>query len=205
MLESLKNYNLRERERILSRVSLSLMPNPGVDPKSAISKDDQLVHQRILQEIQPSGAVDKPRLFQRLSKEISKATFAQARKEDVKTRLGQKGLLREDFYKIELSDLFNKESTKFGVRAIDAVDAIRRPGAVEHLLPDRFGQSSDQASFSLYLQTPPVKRRADSFSLMVLSKREGGSANHFSCLAGLSLRYKPLSTSSTFRIIDCVC
>ena len=173
MLEALKNEYPREREHILSRVALSLMPNPGIYPKSEISKEDQLIHETILREIQPSGAIDKPRVFQRLSKEISNATFSQVREEDVKTRLGQKGLLREDYYKIELSDQFNKEFTRFGVRPTYAVEALRSPGAVEHLLPNHFGQSSDQPSFSLYLKTPPVRRSADSFSLMVLSMRKG--------------------------------
>jgi len=173
MLESLKHHSPRERERILSRVVLSLMPDPELDPQSTISVENQLIHQRILEEIQPSGTANKLGLFQRLSREISIATFSQVRKDDVKARLGQKGLLRQDLYKIELSEGFKKGTTRFGISLTDAEEALRRPEAVEHLLPDHFDQSGNQPSFTLILKTPRVKRRNDAFTLLVLSKREG--------------------------------
>ena len=177
MLEVLKKYSPMDKERLLSRVALALMPDPGIDPEPTLNHEEELFRRKILAKFDPSKPHDKARIFELLSKEISNAAFARVKKNEVKARVGQKGLLRADSYNIKLSQSFKKLSMPYGIRQSHVEDALYRPDAVEHLLPSDFGQPSDQVAFSLYLKSTKVQQLRNAFTLIVVSHRVGAVQN----------------------------
>jgi len=200
MLEVLSKFSPRERERLLSRMVLDLNPDPAVEPKVPVPKEEELTRQRILKEIQPSGTPSKHRIYSTLSNEISKSVFMQVNETEVKQRLGQKGLLNPRLYKIGFSDFFKKETMKFGITRSHVEDSMRSPHRVEHLmLPGNFSRADDPPTFSLYLKMPRVQRRANVFSLLVLSTRNGADQ---SVIAAWRVYHSEVDVSKFERPLD---
>src|SRR5215472_9941949 len=99
MLQSLKNYSPSERERILSRTIITLLPDPGIS-ESFTTPEDEEIRKQILAEIVPPGKPAQGAL-PRLSKEISEIALAHTPRQEIKDRLGQKGLLPSGGYSID--------------------------------------------------------------------------------------------------------
>jgi len=172
VLETLQNITPEYKERVLSRVALSLMPNPGIEPEQTTAAHEELIYRDVLREIQHWDPKKTNQLFGMLSKEISSAALSDVNQNDVKARLGHKGLLSSSYYKIELSQSFRKATIPFGIRPSHVERAVRSPDAVEHLLPSEFDQPIDQSAFSLFLKTPEAQDQRNAYSLLIISKRE---------------------------------
>lgn len=177
MLKTLKNRDTREAERILSSVTATLLPNPGIESKSEVFEHSLEFYDDIIQEIRkrlkiaPSdySPESMAKIYQFLSQQMSEVALANTDLDLVKTRLGHRGDLRPDLYEIRFHKSF-PIAERYGIRQNHILDALRHPDAVEHLLPERF--SRDNIAVSLYLKTPS-KQRNDRFSLLVLTQREG--------------------------------
>jgi hypothetical protein len=169
MLQALQNYDQSEAEQILSRMVLTLLPNPGIS-ESLTTPEEEEIRKKIFAEIVPSG---KPlqQALERLSREISELALSNADTREIKGRLGQKGLLPTESYRIGFGPYLKGNSEIFGIRNSHINDAIKWPDLSQHLFPEMFVDSPHLEAFSLFVKTHIAREPADTFSLLVFASR----------------------------------
>jgi hypothetical protein len=169
MLQALKNYSPSERERILSKVVLKLLPNPVISENLGTLEDEE-IRKQILAEIVPAGKPAQEAL-PRLSKEISELAFSRADQREIKDRLGQKGFLPIDSYSIGYRPYAKENERMFGIRRKHVENAIKQSDLCEHLLPEKLFESHRFEAFSLFVKTHVTRQPRDTFSLLVFACR----------------------------------
>jgi len=150
-------------------VILRLLPNPGIS-ESLTTPEEEEIREKILAEIVPAG---KPlqQALPRLSKEISEIALSNADTQEIKGRLGQKGLLPTGSYTIGFESYPKDNSERFGIRNSHVNDAIKRPDLSQHLLPEMLVESPRFEAFSLFIKTHTAREPIDTFSLLVFACR----------------------------------
>lgn len=119
MLKTLENKNAREAESLLASVATRLLPQPDM-----ASQEDELSESeaaRLLQEIQADLRLDpadqspeaKTKVLEFLYNEMSKPLKSGPRRDQARARLGQKGYLRPDMYRIRFGDSFHEREEKY--------------------------------------------------------------------------------------------
>src|ERR1700730_2820246 len=133
MLQTLKNCNSREVEAILAKLSASILPNPGIEPSVQEQLLDPKLQTELMNEIRlrlglrrdDDSSKAKARLYRFLAEELTKAALADVDVLEVKTRLGQRGGLSPDLYKIKFSPYFHDGPEKLGVRKDQVEETLR--------------------------------------------------------------------------------
>jgi hypothetical protein len=179
MLNTLKNLSIDDEERVLAALIQWFLPQPRDEEPETLPSDLKALQHSALAEIQANLSIDpadqsamtKAKILEFLAKEMSGPVVRGTRGEQAKRRLGQRGDLRPDFYKIEFGDSFH-EAEKRGIRKSHVEDALRHPDEVQHLLPERI-QKEGFPAVSLYAKNHGEQRSADQFTLLVQTTREG--------------------------------
>src|ERR1041385_7133196 len=104
MLESLKNLDQKEVQRVLSAIITSLLPTPDWNREEPESHIDPSLHEKVLREIHKRTKVDpsdtslssKAKIYDLLFQEMSEAALHGVNIESLKMRIGQRGDLRSD-------------------------------------------------------------------------------------------------------------
>lgn len=176
MLKSLEALDRREVERILSGLTVSLLPDPGIGARSPLLTADPQIYSTVMKDIQhylrisPSDLSPKNRakVLEFLSNQMTEVALADADLKRVKMRLGQRGDLRPDQYEIEYIPYFGA-SEEHGVRRNHVTDVLRHPDAVQHLPVMR----EQSPAISIYLKAEVKMKGRDRFSILVLTQRLG--------------------------------
>lgn len=172
MLKSLKEYDHKTVERVLSAYTTALLPSPGVGFQPDLPVDPA-VYESVKEEIHgllkiaPSdlSKPDRAKVFQFLAREMSEVALARADIKRIKQRIGERGELRPDLYEIQFEEQLDPEI--LGVRPSHVVDAIRHPDSVEEVLTDT------ALGRVIHIKTHNKMNDRDRFSLFAISRREG--------------------------------
>jgi hypothetical protein len=179
MLNTLKNRNQKDVERVLASVTQRLLPQPRDELLNVEAEELRELQDSILLEIRDrlklSTTKETPesqtKILDFLFKEMSAPVTSGKRGEQARARLGQRGELRPDLYHIKLGD-FHRELEKRGVKRSHIEDALRRPHEVQHLLPDKI-RSREFPALSLYIKHHGDLHSPERFTLLVQAQREG--------------------------------
>lgn len=179
MLNSLKNLSSERIEQVLASLIQRFLPQPRDEEPEALPNDLKELQDSVLAEIQGNLKIEpsdhsttaKAKILEFLTKEMSEPVVGGARGEQAKIRLGQRGDLRPDFYKIEFGDSF-REAEKRGIKKSHVEDALRHPDEVQHLIPERI-RAEGFPAVSLYTRHHGHQRSTDRFTLLVQTMREG--------------------------------
>lgn len=159
-------------ENLLSKMALSMMPRAEIDMYNLTDEElyySELVFKEIKKELgvseTDSSIEANIRVTEVLSKELDRLMLANSDISKIKERVGQKGLLNIQDYKIQFAPSF-KTYQKIGIRRSHAERAIRDSFVVQHIFPEEFGTHNTD-SISLFLQYP-----TSNFCLLVLAVRD---------------------------------
>lgn len=176
MLKSLEVLDGREVERILSGLTVSLLPDPGIGARAPLLTVDPQMYSTVMRDIQhylrinPSdlSPENRGKVLAFLFEQMAQVALSEDDLKRVRTRLGRRGDLRPDQYDIEYLLSF-KISEEHGVRRNHVAGVLRHPDAVQHLPVMR----EQSPAISIYLKAEDKMKGRDRFSLLVLSQRLG--------------------------------
>lgn len=177
-LPVLHNRPPKEILKILSLVSSSLLPNPNVDKLNKPAETDTKIIDSVVNEIKhrlnlPAGELSRDsqtKIFDFLSKEISNIALSDTNISKVKERLGDKGELSLEQYKIEFFYQFEGFEI-LGQKKSNVIDVVRNPDKYTHLKSGYFKGTKMGFTLSTKLITP--KKEQDKFFQIVFSIRDG--------------------------------
>lgn len=178
MLQSLKHLPRDEAERVLSSFANTLLPSPEERP---VAFPDPALAQHLLQELSRRAEVThiknpsevRGRVFSVLAQELSGYALQSANLDEIKTRLGNRGELRSDYYKIEMPPSI-RVLQKRGIRPSHIERAIRQPSAVEHFSQSGFDPQGEQL-LSMFAKIIGSPADARAFTLLVETRRKGAT------------------------------
>ncbi len=206
MLESLSGFSKKEVQGILSSVTLSLLPNPSLEPRRPI---DETLYRRILAESREKLSVDpsdetpetRSRVVDFLGNQISESILHGADIDRIKSRLGESGYLRPDEYEIKSTLETEQFLDVLRMQKTELLDAINNPDKAEHLTADIL---QDGSLTGLSLFTKLFGTGHDSYLLIVGLERVGHTLEpHFFYRAYFSdvdiqSAHSPLETLKVF-------
>lgn len=170
MLKSLAELSPNQAEEALSVAGVLLLPRPEektLEPSGIAAEIVGEVKQRLGIRASDVSPESVSRIQDVLSRELLSLSLSATGAKNAKARLGQRGTLRPDLYRITFARMFHDVAEKLGVRPSHIEESLRRPDAVEHLAPKGTGKYS-----SLYVKriNPP---KGDSFLWLIETEREG--------------------------------
>ncbi len=175
MLESLSGFSKKEAQGILSSVTLSLLPNPSLEPRHPI---DEALYRRILAESREKLSVDpsdetaetRSRVVDFLGNQISESILRGADVDRIKSRLGESGYLRPDEYEVTTIPASEDFIDGFRLNKADIFDTVSYPYEIEHF-PSMKLQNSSTSGLTLCVKSFGAGR--DRYVLIVISFRKG--------------------------------
>jgi len=175
MLDALKSLDNKQKEGILSKMALRLMPSPN-DDGQVLAQEEEL-YKNVLEEIRKRTRLSsgdnsnkaRTKIIHYLSEELSRLIFLESDISETKSRIGQKGNLRPDQYDVEFSKSFIESFVKLGIPKRLAERTVHYPDSVEHFDPQKEGVEGA----SLYLKYIPTSRQVSDYYLLVSSIRSG--------------------------------
>jgi hypothetical protein len=178
-LRALKDIDPKDVARLLSTVSTSVLPNPGIGDVIEQTGTDAEFVQSVLAEIRNFLRVQprdlslgtQSRIYAFLSDEISKVALVNVDMHALKNRLGRKGELHPSQYDVRFGIDFDVFEA-LGIRKNHVIDAINHPDRLQHFPLNRQVQKSD-APITLSMKFIESKKREDRFVLLVISARDG--------------------------------
>jgi hypothetical protein len=178
MLHALEHLERNEAEKVLASFAKTMLPTP--DERAPEFSDRDLAG-RLLRELNERARVDRVRdpaeargrVFSVLAQELSNYALKSANLDEIKARLGARGDLRPDSYKIEIPPVI-LELQKRGIRSNQIRSAISEPSAVEHLSWNGFDQA-DETLLSIFAKTTGPVNAAHSFTLLVEAQRQNAT------------------------------
>ena len=178
-LTTLKGKDPREVVRLLSVVSSSLLPNPGIgEVVRQTDKDPEFV-KAVLNEIRGMLHISEDDysvrtqslIYALLSQEMSKAALANADLNSIENRLGSRGDLDPSKFEVSFTEDF-KKIEYLGVRRSHAADAVTWPDKAVNINP-KYVHEDRELGITISLKYVTGKRSDDRFILIVLSHRTG--------------------------------
>ena len=168
MLKSLKDYDSKSAEKILSELTGRLLPSPEVGEEL----NESAIYEEVKREIHKLLKVDpddlspssRAKVFEFLAKEMSTIALRGANVSNIKSRLGQRGELRHDLYEIDFPKFFSNYE-RLGIRRNHVIDVIRNPEKFEPVLPTN--------DLLIYFKTINKLNDSNRFSLIVITIRKG--------------------------------
>ncbi|MCX5890871.1 MAG: hypothetical protein NTY36_15705 [Deltaproteobacteria bacterium] len=184
MLKIFNKYNEKEKEYFLANMALTMMPHVKSTAEPLISDKEREFRQKFLEELyaklrlEPDDNSVKSRaiIYDFISRTLSKIALKNSDINKIKDSIGDKGLLRNDSYKIVITPYTKKCIESLGLRAKYIEDAIFRPDIESHFQPGLPGITGNK-SVSIYLKTPTSQKSAEIYSILVLSNRTGSTQN----------------------------
>lgn len=181
-LESLRQEQPHRVAEVLSGITSSLLPDPGIEEPGPATMPREHLNEfqtKVLHEVLASLHVNRfdptprtsARIYRNLTEAMIKAALPRDRVSAVKARLGQKGLLPPRQYRVAFANTF-RSAEQLGVRRSHVTEALQQPDQVEHLTSDASepGKSATEA-VSLFSKDPRVSREQP-FLLLILCKRK---------------------------------
>jgi hypothetical protein len=183
-LITLRDKDPKEVARLLSAVSRTLLPNPGVGAMIQTTGADPEFVRAVLSEIRRYLKVREgdqstrayTRIFAFLSEEISRSTLPKAVVSNVKTRLGNRGELRPSQYEVKFSPRAVQQLQALGSSPSHVEEAVTHPDKVVHLKSKYLPEGNDPR-VTVSMKLIPAKRTEDNFILLVLTERDGHIQN----------------------------
>lgn len=178
-LNALKDKEPKEVARLLSVVSSTLLPNPGIAEVIHKTGSDPEFVKAVLAEIRNYLRVPESdrsiqtqsRIFAFLSQEISRAALANANMSSLKARLGNKGALHPSQYEVRFTDYFDR-CEALGTRKSHVIEAVTKPDKVMNPRPKYLSEDNDPR-VTVSIRFVGSKKVEDRFSLIVTSSRDG--------------------------------
>lgn len=179
-LNTLRGIDSREAARVLAALSRTLLPDPGIAESSSKPEMDADVLESLLAEIRHRLRIrdddfsldTKSKIYDFLSRELSKAALADTSEKSVKDRLGNKGELRPDQYGVVISEQTTQIIEALGNKRHHVIDAITHPDSVVHLHGSYTGEDDDVRP-TISIKSVSGRRADHDFILLVISYREG--------------------------------
>lgn len=184
-LSTLENKEPKEILRLLSAVSGSLLPNPNVEKPIKQLKEETETINSVINEIKSILKISnddystsaQTKIFSFLSKEISNIALSDANIGKVKERLGGKGELPLEQYRI----IFDKNfvsSEALGERKSNVRDIVLKPDNFTHLNA-KYLLLDDDYKYGTTLLTKLIltKKPQDKFIQIVVAGRQGDVLN----------------------------
>ena len=186
MLKSLQSLDYTVASRILSEVVQKLLPHPETQSTIESESGHSTLHSLVLSEARERVNVNpeddskdaKTKLFAFLSNEISKLVLTTRERNEAIARLGERGDLNLELYKIVFTKEFDLQS-HYGVRRNHVISTIRHPDSFEHLLPERFDLEGVK-NISLFTSFHSLDHSDNNFILLVEAIRDRDQINVFS-------------------------
>lgn len=153
---SLKSLPRNERSSVLSSLGAFLLPTP-YESKAAPSNLQRQVLEEIGQRFGYRGTEVPTKLLPAVQKLVLKelsSLMMESKPQDIRARVGQKGLLSPDHYDVLFEPHFAHIGSTMGVSEKLAIRVISKPGAVEHVFPEQVGIIGIP-SHSLFAQAHP--------------------------------------------------
>jgi hypothetical protein len=181
MLQTLRKYDPKEAQRILSSLTTELLPDPEVGNRGADFTIDPVLHSDVWKEIRRRVKVDptdtspetRGRVFEFLFTEMSQIALPNSELDSVKAKLSFRGELRPDLYDVRFVPKF-RTAEAHGIRRNHVLEAIRNADDVEHL-----NLLDGEELLSLFLRTHKDFPSRDPFVLLVLADRVGARLEVF--------------------------
>lgn len=179
MLKTLAGREPLEAQKLLTSATELFLPRPEdklpssdvpADTRALI--DDLLAEIRRIAKLRPADDSARARtvILSHLSKAMADQTLDNARVNEIKARLGQRGELPATLYRLQFRDSL-REAEKRGIKRSHIEDVVyARDSMVEHLLPDQI-QVGGYPAVSIYGKTYGETRSRDRFTLLVLTNR----------------------------------
>jgi len=184
MLETLKNRDHSEVEKLLSNLIDSFLPSPRSDRHLCASP----LHLQVLDEVRNKLKVSESdhsiettfRILNLLSEEISQVALSTSDLSSLKNKLGERGELRPDLYDITFLHSF-EASEVHGTRKGHVVEAIRSPDQLQHLFAptETWKEEAEAMGLSIYIKRHNREDSSKFFSLVVVARRRGCSLEVF--------------------------
>jgi hypothetical protein len=176
-LSVLKDKDPKETARLLSMVSVSLLPNPGIHQVLAEGEKDSEFVKAVLTEIRdrlrlPQGdnsIMTQSLIYSFLSEEISRAALANVDLNELRSRLGNKGELHPSQYEVRFRDNFSVLEY-LGIRKSHAAQAVTHPDQTTNV---KAKYLPEDPHVTISIKTVTGKRIEDKFILLVISERKG--------------------------------
>jgi hypothetical protein len=179
MLKTLAGRQPLEAQKLLTSATELFLPRPEDKlPSSDVPADTRALIDDLLAEIRRIAklrtADDSARartvILSYLSKAMADQTLDNARVNEIKARLGQRGELPATLYRLQFRDSL-RGAEKRGIKRSHIEDVVyARDSMVEHLLPDQI-QVGGYPAVSIYGKTYGETRSRDRFTLLVLTNR----------------------------------
>lgn len=175
MLRTLEGQSETNAERVLASLIQRYLPKPIIRDEGP---DD--LQQKVLSEVLRAAKVDpadrseeaQSRVLRVLSDQLSRELLKGPRLAAAKARLGERGELTLNLYRIGFEKEFS-ESEKRGARKGFMIDAARNPDSVQHLDNVLHMENDDEAPVrqTLFTKTIRGKRRRDAFTWLIHAVR----------------------------------
>jgi hypothetical protein len=180
-LTTLQGKDPKEVARLLSVVSRSLLPNPGIEDVIHQTGKDQEFVKAVISEIRghlrisagDQSFTSRSRVYSFLSEEISNAILTREAVSNVRYRLGDRGELHPSQYEVRFISGESVEGFEAaGNRKSNIVDAITHPDNTLHVKPKYLSEGRDP-HLTISIKHITAKRADDRFTLLVLGVRQG--------------------------------
>ncbi|HJQ35201.1 MAG TPA: hypothetical protein VJ866_23825 [Pyrinomonadaceae bacterium] len=179
-LTTLRDKDPKEVARLLSLVSRSLLPNPGIGDVIQQTGADSAFVKAVLSEIRGYLRVPESdqsikthsQIYAFLSEEISKATLTNVALSNIEVRLGNRGELHPSQYEVRFPENILEQLEAMGNRKNYIVEAVTQPDKVLHLKAKYLSEDRDPR-LTISIKLVAAKRVEDRFILFVLSTRTG--------------------------------
>lgn len=153
MLDTLKQLDAAAAEDILTHATLSLLPDPGIEGKSGLGGGDPSLADRVLGEVRrrlhlASDDVSSPakaRILDYLTNEMSTYALRNANLNEIRARLGRRGVLPAGEYRIEFTEYFRTRQSSSAVPRSEILETIRYPDYTQHIQPERVFKTQGEA------------------------------------------------------------
>jgi hypothetical protein len=177
MLAALTDVEPQTARRALSAAARWLLPNPELERPETEQNNLNEIAKNIVKEISqqvraPSEGERQSRVYEALSKEITRTLLAGTDAAAIRARVGQKGHLPVSLYQILFSPKFESRIGTWGLKKVYVENAIRHADMIQHLFPT-VQDVAHTAVTSLFVQTPETQ--GPKYSVLVVCDRNGST------------------------------
>jgi hypothetical protein len=174
MLKALSDRSLSEVRGLLAQATLSLMPHPEdvvvEDDVRAVILEARQQLRIPAEELSPSN---RTKLQQYLGDLLADQLLPKSEQSDVRSRLGNKGLLEPNQFDIQRNPTLTARGAIYRAKWSHIEDAIHRADVVEHF---RMVEGLKDVPFtSLFMRRPPSKAATGAFWWLIECRRAGSS------------------------------
>lgn len=182
MLPELRKFDQKTRAGILAGLAQCYLPSPGLSKITTPQDVSPDIYDSLTKAIRKTlnirsddlSADAHRRIYSFLNAQLREAVLDTSKIKNVKERVGEKGILRNDLYTIKFHDIFKEKIEASGLfNKQQAERVILNPTQVQHLAPEFFDQKRTEGQ-SLFVAT---RNGEDPHSLMVIAVREKDTLN----------------------------